>query len=834
MSKRVVQHPPNSRGAWGMARFRSKLSLGTKALIYGISVVLMTSTAIGMAQAQQTAKSSRAGRAAYSIPAGPLGAAISRFGDHANLQIVYPADLVRGKTSAGLSGSYTADSALAQLLQGSGLSYNFTSANTVTIVSAMTSASAGVAADGSTVLETITVDGLGGAFTHVDGYVAQSASTGMKGDIPLLETPQSVSVITSDRIKQQASQSINEALRYTAGVRAEVSGPQALDNPLYLRGFNQSSLDMYQDGLRAVTPGYFGFFAGETYGLERVEVLKGPSSVLYGQQTPGGLINSVSKRPSDTPIREVELTGGSFDQHQVAFDLGGVSADKNVLYRFVGLARDSNTQVDYVKNDRTYIAPNITWAPDEDTKLTLLTSYQRNKGDFYAQVPANAVLLPNSYGHIPFSRFLGEPDWEYEESERLALGYEFEHRFNDNVKFEQNVRYTHLTNHRQYLQASGALVGERTLNRRFTIRDIENDGFAVDNRVRLDFETGAVEHKAVIGLDYLWGKSHWLEQIGNGPSIDIFNPVYGSTINTDVLTSNSLSDVDASQAGLYVQDQLKYDRWLLTLGARQDWAWRDTDNLRTGTSTSQNDDSFTKRAGLTYLSDVGLAPYISYSESFTPVLGSDRLGQAYVPETGAQYEVGIKYQPIGYNSFITLSAYDLARQNVQTNDPINTNYQIQTGEVRVRGIELEGVASLDNGLNFTGAYTYSDAEITKTNTAGQKGNTPYRVPTHSASLWANYAFQSEALEGLTIGAGVRYIGKTWGDDANTFHVPSFTLVDAAVSYDFGKKFQSAEGLTASLNVTNLFDKYYVPACFTANACNYGSSRTVVGKLNYRW
>lgn len=819
----------------GMIGNRGKAALGTGAILYGLAIALLTTTAIGVAQAQQTAKSSRTGQAVYSLPPGSLGATISRFGDRANLQILYPADLVRGKMSAGLSGSYNADAALTKLLQGSGLSYSFTNANTVTIVPAVQADAAALAAvaPGSTILQPITVQGQG-AFAHVDGYVAQSASTAMKGDIPLLETPQAVSVVTSDQIKEQGAQSINEALRYTAGVRAEVSGAQALDNPLYLRGFNQSSLDMYQDGLRAVTPGYFGFFAGETYGLERVEVLKGPSSVLYGQQIPGGLINSVSKRPSDAPIREVELTAGSFDQYQAAFDIGGTNADKNVMYRIVGMARDADTQVDYVKNDRTYIAPSISWVPDEDTKLTVLTSYQKNKGDFYAQVPATAVLLPNSYGHIPFNRFLGEPSWEYEESERLALGYEFEHRFNDNVKFEQNFRYTHLTNHRQYLQANGALVGERRLNRRFIIRDIENDGVAIDNRVRLDFDTGPLEHKAVVGLDYLWGKSHWLEQSGTGPSIDIFNPVYASSFTPGVLTSNALSDIDASQAGVYFQDQIKYDKWLLTLGARQDWAWRDTDNLRTNITTSQDDSAFTKRAGLTYLSDIGLAPYISYSQSFTPILGNDRLGDAFVPETSEQYEVGVKFQPAGYNSFITVSAFDLARQNVQTIDPVNTSFQIQTGEVRVRGLELEALASLDNGLSFTAAYTYNDAEITKTNTASQKGNTPYRVPTHAASLWGNYAFQSEAFDGLTMGAGVRYIGKTWGDDANTFQVPSFTLVDAAVSYDFGKKFEQAKGLTASLNVTNLFDKYYVPACFTANACNYGSSRTVIGKLNYRW
>ena len=684
--------------------------------------------------------------------------------------------------------------------------------------------------------ESVFVRGAGAqsAFQHVDGYVAQNASTGMKGDVPIMQTPQSISVVTSDQIRDQGAQSINEALRYTAGVRTEVSGAQTMDNSLYLRGFLQSNSDTFQDGLRSVTPGYFGFFAPEPYGLERVEVLKGPASVLYGQQAPGGLINLVSKRPTANPVNEIEQTFGSFNYLQTAFDLGAASADKTVMYRFVGLARDADTQVDYVQNNRIYLAPSVTWAPTADTRITALASYQRNVGDVYAQVPATAVLTPNRFGHIPFSRFLGEPGFEGETSERTAVGYELEHRFNEGVKFEQNFRYTHMTNHRQYLQANGALVNERTLNRRYTLRDISNDGVALDNRVRLDFYTGPIQHKAIVGVDYSWGTSNWLEQTGTGTAIDIFNPVYGSGVNTSAFTSRSLQDITASQVGLYAQDQLKLDKWLLTLGLRQDWASRTTANLIANTSSAQDDQDLTKRAGLMYLSEIGLSPYASYAESFTPVVGTDRLLNSYVPETGQQYEVGVKYQPIGYNSFVTVSVFDLRRQNVQTVDPVNTNFSVQTGEVRVKGVEVEAVASLQQGLNLTAAYTYNDAEITKTNTAGQVGNSPYRVPMNAASLWLNYEFQTNVLAGFALGGGVRYIGETWGDDANTFKVPDFTLVDLAVRYDLGKRFAELKGVTASVNVTNLFDKYYVPACFTVNACNYGSSRTVLGKLAYRW
>ncbi|MDQ2185108.1 TonB-dependent siderophore receptor [Alcaligenaceae bacterium A4P071] len=763
----------------------------------------------------------------YEIPAGALAPALNRVAQEGGVNLTYEPSDTAGKRTRGLSGSYTPTAALRLLLQDSGLAAVATGAGGFRLIAAPSQS------DGVSTLAPITVSATT-ARTGVDGIVAHSATSAMKSDVSLLETPQSISVVTAEQIKAQGAQSVNDALRYTAGVRTESSGSQKLDDNLYLRGFVQGSQDMYQDGLRVITPGYFGFYAGETYGLERIEVLKGPSSVLYGQQSPGGLVNMVSKRPTADPVQEVELTVGNFDRYQTAFDFGGTNDDKTMLYRLVGLGRDANTQVDHVKDDRVYIAPSFTWQPSAATQFTVLTSYQKNRGDYYAQVPASAVLTQNSNGHIPFSRFLGEPDWEGETTERMTAGYAFSHRFNERVKFEQNMRYSHFDNHRQYLQANGGLVDERFLNRRYTVRDIKGDGVALDNRLNVDFDTGALAHKTTWGIDYLWGKSHWNEQIGTASRIDIYNPVYGAVPNTSVFTSKSLQDITASQVGLYAQDQIKYDKWVATLGVRQDWAWRDTKNRTTRIDTKQTDDAFTWRGGLTYLSDSGLAPYVSYSQSFSPVVGSDRLGNAYVPEEGQQYEVGVKFQPAGYNSFITVSAFNLARQNVQTIDPINTNFSVQTGEVRVRGLEVEGVAALDNGVSLTAAYTYNDAEITKTNIAAQKGNTPFRVPKHAASAWVNYDFQVAALQGLSVGTGVRYIGSTMGDDGNTFKVPAFTLVDAALRYDFGKSIPAAKGLTGSINVSNLFDKYYVPACFTVNACNYGASRTIIGSLNYRW
>lgn len=767
-------------------------------------------------------------RMAFDIPAQSLSSALDAFARQSGAQLLFSVEDVGGKQAQAVSGQLTPGAALGRLVAGSGLQVLDSGGGVYTLRAPQKDTD-------STLLAPITVRGRTG-LEAVDGYVASRSLGAMKGDVSLLETPQSVSVVTAEQMRDQGIQSLNEALRYTAGVRTESSGAQPMDNAFYIRGFQQISLDMFYDGLRGATPGYFGFFAPEPYGLERVEVLKGPSSVLYGQQVPGGLVNSVSKRPSANPVNEIALTLGSFRQREAAFDVGGSNDDQTIQYRLVGMGRLANTQVEHVKNDRVYIAPSVTWQPTADTRFTLLTSYQRNKGDFYGLVPAAAILLPNSNGHIPFSRFLGEPGWEGETSERLALGYEFEHHFNDKVNFTQNLRYTHQRNNRQYLQSSGALMNERLINRRYTVREIENDGLVVDNRLALQATTGPLDHKVTLGFDYLWGKSNWLEQTGNASPIDIFNPAYGHIPDTTVYGSRALSDITSNQAGLYLQDQIKWNKWLLTLGGRQDWAWRDTDDLIGGGSVRQRDSAFTGRAGLTYLSDSGWAPYVSFAESFTPLIGTDRHGNPYVPETGQQWELGLKYQAPGSNSMITVSAFDLRRQNVQTMDPLGVSWTdyVQTGEVRVRGIELEAVASLDNGLSMVAAYTYNNAEVSKTNTASQLGKVPVRVPTHAASLWLNYEFQNSALAGLKASVGTRYTGKTWGDDDNTFRVPAFTLVDAGLSYDLGKKFPQYKGLNLSLNVANVFNKYYVPTCVTVNACNYGSERTVVGKLSYRW
>jgi iron complex outermembrane receptor protein len=306
--------------------------------------------------------------------------------------------------------------------------------------------------------------------------------------------------------------------------------------------------------------------------------------------------------------------------------------------------------------------------------------------------------------------------------------------------------------------------------------------------------------------------------------LDVFAPIYGSPVTWSTSYGGTRQTQNAT--GVYLQDQIKLDRWILTLGGRYDWADSETTGIFNGRVTSQDDRAFTKRAGLGYEFDSGLVPYISYAESFVPLAGTTFDGSPYKPETGRQYEAGIKYQPKGAKWRMTAAVYDLRRQNVTTNDTAHPGFSIQTGEITSQGFEFEAVASLTNNLNLTAAYAYSDARVTKSNTANL-GMRPTRTPPHLASFWADYTIREGVLNGLGFGVGVRYVSATAGDELNTFYAPAYTLVDAMIRYEI-------DNWRFSVNASNLFDKQYIAGCSSMVQCNAGRGRTVIGKVSYRW
>ena len=653
----------------------------------------------------------------FDLPAGPLASQLNLLAAQAGIYLAGDGALTQGKRSPALQGQYSVEHALARLLEGSGLIAVRKADNRYEL-------QARPNAGGALELDATTVSGQGqqeSAWGETRGYVARRTSTATKTDTALIETPQSISVVTRERMDAIGAQKLDQALRYTAGVRADSGGEDnASDNP-FLRGYAVSFT--YKDGLRLRPVGFFGIFSEEIYGLERIEVLKGPSSVLYGQNDPGGMINTISKRPTDYQRGEVAIVGGSGNRQQGNVDISGpLNDDKTLLYRFVALAREADGVFDHTADDRTYIAPSLTWQPNEQTSLTVLASYQKNKALAATNIPWAAVNGDSPYGRVPMHRFMGEPGFDHESVEAKSLGYEFKHAFDETWSLTQNVRYSDFDNTEDYLaRASGLHDGadgsiNTTIDREYQLRHAYGDLLAMDNQLQAKFTTGPVEHTALAGIDYSWSNAVRDEKWGDGPELNVFNPVYGQPVDTRVYTSWINSQQRSKQLGYYLQDQLKYDQWVMTLGGRQDKASARTKDRWTGAEQSDEHwSAFTGRAGLVYLFDNGLAPYISYAESFAPVSGisSPAHGsKAFDPETGKQYEVGIRYQPPGSDSQVTLSVYDLRKQNALTSDPDNFNDSVQTGETRSKGIELEAVAAVTEALKVTESYSYSDVTVT--------------------------------------------------------------------------------------------------------------------------
>ncbi len=786
----------------------------------------------------------------FDIPPQPLSSALRQFADQSGMQLAYRTTELQGIASPGYHGSASSTQALARLLAGTGVSYSVTAANTVTISRASTTAASALP-QGAIPLDTIDVQGNDqSAYGPGVGYVATNGSTGTKTNTPIIETPQSISVVTKKQIDDQKPQSVNEALRYSAGVVAEPAGNATVNQPnnILIRGF---AADTYLDGLKALGLSAANTTGVDPYLLNRIEVLNGPASVLYGQANPGGLVNLESKLPTETPIHEIILGGGNYNHYQAAFDLGGpIDKDGHFLYRLTGVGFDQGTQVDFVKNKAIEIAPALTWKPDADTSLTILGKYiDRPAVGAYVWVPARGTVLPNPNGSIPRSFFSGDPNYNTFSTETKSIGYRFEHRFDNTWSFRQNVRYTNGTIDSEELLPSSLSADGRTLTRYAFPRYLTYDSVQVDNQLSAKFDWGILHHNVTLGIDYQYNRidqSYQLVAAGI-PSINIFNPTY--FITPPVVSSSSLSRQfqTTDQTGLYAQDQISIDRWRLMLGVRQDWADNSTQSTNAATKLTTSTDYFSRapswRTGLVYLFDNGLAPYASYITSFQPNTGTDANGASFAPTTAQQYEVGIKYQPPGWNSFVTAALYDLTEQNVLTTNPQSPSFQTQTGEVRVRGIELQGHATLTDNIDLIAAYAYSRAINTKSNTTGvtingvtesTEGKWPVAIPAQTASLWANYTFHDGPLRGFGFGGGVRYVGSTYGDAVNSFQVPAFTLVDAAVHYDLGKANPNLKGLNLQVNVTNLFDKTYAASCISTSSCYYGLGRTIYATLKYDW
>jgi len=666
------------------------------------------------------------------------------------------------------------------------------------------------------------------AGVQVTAPIAKDSDSVTKTDTPIIEIPQSVSVITDEQMRQRGIQGIEEAVWYTAGAQGGGYGPDARSDWLLVRGFTPAR---YMDGLALPAGSGTGITRVEPYGLERLEVLKGPSSVVYGAMPPGGMLNLISKRPTERPLHEVGVEFGSFDLRQGTFDFGGpLNQSGSVLYRLTGLVRNSDTMVDYIKDDRYYLAPALTWKPSNTTSVTVLSRFQ--KGDTASGggfLPASGTLLPNPQGKIPRHRFTGEPGQNDYDKTLAAIGYEFHHDFASGLAFNQNLRYgkADVGNNGANVGAFGLLADQRTLLRYLFPNENHTRTLGVDNNLQYVLDGGSVQHTLLAGVDYRRANDDYASAFAFGvPGLDIFAPVYQTApLAVPPYTFHAIQR--QAQLGVYLQDQIKLGRWGITFGGRQDHVKTDTRDVLGGNTAAQTDEAFSGRIGINYLADNGLAPYVSWSHSFQPTVGTDFAGKAFEPTTGDQYEAGLKYQPAAGNGLLTASIYQITQQNSLTIDPNHTLFQVQQGETRLRGVELEGRWNVGANLSLYGDYTYSDSKVTRTNDLPSLGKQIALLPRQQASFGANYTFISGPLAGFGFGGGVRYVGDHYGDIYNDWQTPAYTLLDAAVHYDTG-------GWRFQLNATNLTDKTYVSVCNSAVWCYYGYARTITASARYRW
>jgi iron complex outermembrane recepter protein len=714
----------------------------------------------------------------------------------------------------------------------------------------------------------------------VTGVREKGTGSGTKTDTPLMETPQTITVIDADELARRNARSLNQALTYVAGISPNQRGAMVTRyDQMFVRGFTPG---LYLDGMRLIA-GPYSTPQIDFNRIDHIDVVKGPASVLYGNSTPGGLINLTSKLPEPTALQRVELAAGNYDTQRADIDINRpLDEDGRWLFRLVSGVQRSDGSTAMTESERTHFSPMITYAPSAATNLTLIGAYQHDpKSGGYSGVPAFGSVLPSPLGDLPRDINTGDPNYEVFDRYQRSLAALFRHDFNDRIALRANARFhnTELS-YRQLYVAGFATTGTgaaRNTDYSTIIRggggaDEDFDTVTADTGLTIEFGTGSLAHHVLTGVDYQSVDGENFQHFNTGetanpltsvPNLSLFAPTYRGVMPTRDLTQLSSAytnnDTEREQIGVYLQDQITIQRLQLIASGRYDTYDQDTLNERNGTTAPLSQHAFTSRLGALYELPGGFAPYVSYSESFEPQAGTTYQGDAFDPVTGRQYELGVKYQPQNTSAIFMLAGYDLRRQDVPVAHPnagtggVPANAQVQIGEVMVRGAELEGRGELLPGWDLVLTGTYMDAEIARGSpasgvTPATTGTRPLGVPDWMASTFVSYDFAAKRtagpLGGLTLGAGVRYVG---GSDGTTtyavvngrsiftqFTTDSFVLVDALASYDLGRWISSLSGAHLALNVANLFDERHVTACPFSNSCYFGASRTVVGTVRYEW
>lgn len=647
------------------------------------------------------------------------------------------------------------------------------------------------------------------------GFVAKKATSITKSDASLLETPQSISVLTRELLDSQQAVTLTDALRNVTGVVSGNFGRRGWDD-FIIRG-QRATESVFLDGLSISQNAWV---AQELFGMERVEVLKGPASITFGKVQPGGMVNMVSKKPRSEAFNEVGVTVGSDSFKQATFDLGRpLSENGKSAFRINGLVLDRDDPTDFVYQKHQWIAPSLTLDVGPDTDFTILTSYNYNEYIRQQGLSPVGTILPNINGEIPFNRFIGERAFGPYTSEQYRVGYALEHRFAPDLKLRQNFRWQE-----QSMQGravfNGTLQANQIMqNRTATLQDSDSRVIGLDTNIEKKLELLRMQHSVMAGLDLAQDRDRFKSSTCTLSALNLYQPVYGATITCP---ANWVADntTTISSTAIYLRDSIELnDRLSLLVGVRREDGKTETLNNKTGITQTQNNLATTSNAGLMFKISSNVTSYISHADSFLPVSGTTFDGSQFKPETGKQSELGFKFATDDGRISSGIAVYDLTRQNVSTSDIAHNGFSVQTGEQHSQGVEADFAMDLRNGWNLLAGYTFTDSEVTKDNVAANVGKQLNNVPRHAATLWGTYTFRQPELNGFSVGAGVRYSGAMRGY-SYSYTIPGYTLADAALNY-------VGNGYKLALNVKNLFDKKYYAGALSNNVVALGDPRQIL-------
>ncbi|AEG01285.1 TonB-dependent siderophore receptor [Methylomonas methanica MC09] len=761
---------------------------------------------------------------AFEIPPQALGGALNAYADAAGVQLSYPAELTSGLKSPGVSGQYTARQALQRLLTGTGVVARTTQNGTVTLEKTATTEPRS-----SATMPAVKVVGQA-VYDSTDpynpDYSLPNASTATKTDTPIMETPYSIQVVPKQVIDDIQGIRPNDALDYVSGVYRS-SGSGDFFESSTRRGFNSLSGD-YRDGAPFPVADYI-IGGRDLASTERVEVLKGPASLLYGMTNPGGVVNYITKKPLATPYYSLQQQFGSYDLYRTTVDATGpITDDKSLLYRFNLAYKSADSFRDFVNSERTFIAPMVTWNISPRTQINFELEYDTGHVVFDRGIPA----IGNRPANLPQNRFLGEPvNYEYE---RIMVGMNWSHAFNENWTLSHRFNMQFLGQNGS--STSGTGMVDATTLRRFGLYQSQSpeDQPVYYNSVNLmgHFDTYGLKHTLLLGGDHYHSSVDTTQRFISS-TININDPVYlGLPAALGNPATNNQLSVSSDWFGLYLQDQIKLPYHLSMLaGFRYDSAESST-VFNGRLSEVPRQDNLSPRGGVIWQPLPELSVYGSYSENFTSVSSPGIGGNLLQPETAQQWEFGLKTELFDKRFMGTLAWFDLTKQNVRIPDPNLPGNSLSIGEANSAGLELDIKGEVLPGWNIIGSYAYTPDATVTVGRESEVGRRFRGVPRHGGSLFSTYELQSGLFQGLKFGGGVITRSSQKTDiDATTAVLPGYTTVNLLSSYSWK---MGGSTLTTQFNINNLLDKEYFPSSFNRNGIEVGAPRTFMGSVRIEY